>query len=375
MTRSSILRGVVVFLLAVALFLISDRPQSLLTSSTLYVSPIGNDTNPGTIYAPLRTIAKALTIIADGGRIVVRAGTYPAVKITRSNISLVAYSGEAPRIDGGITLDNVSQVLVDGFEVINADGDGIYRLGGVLILGGSHNTVQNNIVHHNVLNETNGIKVQDSSSNHILNNAVYDNGGVGIRVIGSFAAADYNEIGYNKVYGNILDGGNADGIGLIGNVSYTYIHHNDVCCNGDDAIDVWNSHYNIITDNVAHDQILNDGNGLKLGWGGDNTITNNVAYGNKYRGFSSNGGGGNYYLSNISYNNGWCGLEDSWRVTGDTRVSFFENNQAYNNGQDFCLGVYSVVIVPTLETVFPTLARTPLVATATPCRLRPRKRC
>lgn len=355
-------------------WIVSDNPKNFLSSSTLYVSPIGNDSNAGTIDFPLRTIPKALGIISDGGTIVVRVGTYPEVKVTRSSISLQAYSHEVPIINGGIYLENVSRVLISGFEVINADGNGIYRLGGIFILQGSNNTIQNCIVHHNILNETNGIKIQDSSYNHILSNVIYDNGGVGIRIIGSSSPSNYNEIGGNTVYGNVLDGWDADGIGILSSVSHTYIHDNNVYGNGDDGIDVWDTHYNLLVNNVSHDNKLGDGNGFKLGWGGDNTVQNNIAYGNRYRGFSSNGGGGNYYLSNTSYNNGWCGFEDNWRVSGDTRISTFENNQSYDNGIDFCLGDYSIVITTTTPTlVTPILTVIPTIS-PTPCR-RPKKRC
>jgi hypothetical protein len=66
----------------------------------VFVSPTGQDTNPGTQYAPFATIAKALTVAPSGGTIVLRGGTYrEKLSITR-RVTIQAYPHEAPWLDG-----------------------------------------------------------------------------------------------------------------------------------------------------------------------------------------------------------------------------------------------------------------------------------
>src|SRR5262245_17920662 len=75
-----------------------------------YVSPSGNDANPGTISSPWRTIAKALQVVTAGDTVVLRAGTYGAVNSTTTMnrggtasapITYRGYPGEEkPRIIG-----------------------------------------------------------------------------------------------------------------------------------------------------------------------------------------------------------------------------------------------------------------------------------
>src|SRR3989344_48489 len=49
---------------------------SLGSGSTYYVSPLGSDTNPGTLISPFRTIQKAANTVTLGGTVRVLAGTY-----------------------------------------------------------------------------------------------------------------------------------------------------------------------------------------------------------------------------------------------------------------------------------------------------------
>jgi hypothetical protein len=48
----------------------------VLTGTTYYVSPSGNDINPGTMALPFATIQKAIATATSGDAIVVEAGTY-----------------------------------------------------------------------------------------------------------------------------------------------------------------------------------------------------------------------------------------------------------------------------------------------------------
>jgi len=87
-------------------------------SGDLYVSPTGDDTNPGTLAAPLKTIAKARDLVrtmTSGMKsditVYLRGGTYPqpsTLTFTNAdsgtggfNVKYLAYVGERPLITGG----------------------------------------------------------------------------------------------------------------------------------------------------------------------------------------------------------------------------------------------------------------------------------
>jgi PKD repeat protein len=97
-----------------------------------YVSPQGNDTNPGTEALPFRTIQRAADVVQAGNLVFVKAGTYSDFSVTRSGspgqpIVFRAYPGEKPiirgsRTDGVILINESSYIIIDG---INVDGGGL----------------------------------------------------------------------------------------------------------------------------------------------------------------------------------------------------------------------------------------------------------
>jgi len=135
-----------------------------------------------------------------------------------------------------------------------------------------------------------------------------------------------------------IAGGNADGLGSSsGNdpQGIYYGHHtfkNNIIYNcSDDGLDVWTSRHNTIKNNILHhigysnysnggsasvDEVVGDGNGYKLGKGGYNTVTNNVAYDIRSDGFESNLGKYLTLYNNTAYKckeRGFC-MYDSFAV-------------------------------------------------------------
>ena len=53
------------------------RAASAAGGTTYYVAPSGNDSNPGTIAQPWRTIQKAADTMVAGDTVYIRAGTFP----------------------------------------------------------------------------------------------------------------------------------------------------------------------------------------------------------------------------------------------------------------------------------------------------------
>jgi hypothetical protein len=86
------------------------------SAATRYVSPTGNDANPGTLAAPLATPGKALALAGAGDTVLLRAGTYSIsrpLSITQAGLTLRSYPGEWARIVAGTSdLTNLTSVVV-----------------------------------------------------------------------------------------------------------------------------------------------------------------------------------------------------------------------------------------------------------------------
>ncbi len=336
-------------------------PQAV--AKTYYVSTTGNDANSGALTTPFKTISKAINAALTGDSIYVRAGTYPSFAVSKSGITIAAYSGEMPVISGGIGIRcyNANNVIIQGFEVTGASGN---YIGAIMLDNCSNVTIQGNKVHDNTAATVTGITLS-GSNNKILNNEVFNNNYSGIRLSGTSLN---NEVAFNRVYNHTMSAGDSDGIDIaVSSVTKTNIHDNTVFGNSDDGIDTWVSPENIITNNITYSNGgTGDGNGIKLGGdtnGGNNTVTGNISYSNETCGFTSNGDG-NYYESNTSYDNGTCGFDDNWRVAGNTQKSSFINNRAYNNptGNFRTLAEYLTIFIGNLETA---PGATPVAATST----------
>jgi hypothetical protein len=131
-------------------------PLVMLSRPAYYVSPLGNDSNPGTYDLPWRTVTRAANNVGPGDRVYIRGGIYiETVKIYQSGtqelpIQFLAFPGETPILDGEYYLPSPGAGLLSifgdwveiyGIEVQNSNyyGIGLY---------GKHNTVDNVFVHH-----------------------------------------------------------------------------------------------------------------------------------------------------------------------------------------------------------------------------------
>jgi len=129
------------------------------SSKELYVSPDGNDKNPGSLSAPFRTIQHAVDLAEPGHTVLLRGGVYnesveirdkkctPAARITVRN-----YPGEKPivrgssssRADAIVSIKSSTYVVVEGLtidevmKVTNVRGDWIAGFH----VSGSSNTVK-----------------------------------------------------------------------------------------------------------------------------------------------------------------------------------------------------------------------------------------
>jgi ankyrin repeat protein len=255
--------------------------ELLMGDYCVFVSPDGQDANPGTSSLPLRTIPAALDIVGPGNNIVLRGGTYHCprtVYINKSGeagrpIRIIGYPGETPILD-------FSQARGFSFFVTGA----YWHLKNLLITQGDRGVVlHGNKAHHNILDQL----------------SVCENGLVGIHVM---EGAAYNIIVNCDVYKNVdLDflGNNADGVAVANNPGQGNTIIGTRCWNNsDDGFDFGNN----LTSGIrlehcyAWDQGKNiwglpffggNGNGFKFPGAGRDTIINCVAWDNLRRGFDA----------------------------------------------------------------------------------------
>lgn len=148
-----------------ALFLAAPALTYSAPPATYYVASNGNNQNTGSKQSPLQTISYALSKAMPGDVVLVRGGNYAEkVVFPRSGsqgqyITLKAYTGEKPVINGStltvngfeglVTINNVSWVIMDGFEVSNFKSNSASGFpDGIVVKGaGSHIIVRNNEIH------------------------------------------------------------------------------------------------------------------------------------------------------------------------------------------------------------------------------------
>jgi hypothetical protein len=71
------------------------------TAAVVFASPGGNDGWPGTVSAPVRTLAQAIALAPSGGTIVLRAGSYhESVTLYGKAVTIQSYPNEAVWFDG-----------------------------------------------------------------------------------------------------------------------------------------------------------------------------------------------------------------------------------------------------------------------------------
>ncbi len=108
-------------------------PRSLAAApagATYYVGPSGSDASAGTEAAPWRTLKKALSSLSAGDTLLVRGGLYletcnPSIRqgSATAPITVRAYPGERPVLQGLLNLSRPSYWTLDGLNVTWKDGN------------------------------------------------------------------------------------------------------------------------------------------------------------------------------------------------------------------------------------------------------------
>ena len=244
-----------------------------LEAATYYIDGSnGNDSNPGTIVSPWKTIGKANSTLKAGDTVYLRAGTYTSQQIKPSHsgkygnyITYQNYKEEAVTLSGGTyqcDLANVDYIKVDGIKFYSA------RIKWVRFSAASYNVIQN---------------------------CTFDgcNAWSGIRFTTDVGRSDYNQI-LNCTFKDAP----------LLNPCPQVDGENDCYTAPADYIDCYNGYYNLIAGNdfgsVSHNTIMFD-----------HTTKYNVARGNSSHNEFRSGFG----IENVSY-------------------ILIENNTFYDHGND-----------------------------------------
>jgi hypothetical protein len=200
---------------AVAILASLTAPLNAFAGATYYVSPSGNDGNPGTAAAPWRTLTKAANTLTAGTTAIVKPGTYyESITPARSGTagSLITFKAETAGtaiLDGqnsrshGVNVRSTpaSYIRIDGFEIRNFTGNAVY----LNDWGTALNTgieVANCSIHDNA---GDALNFRNSRDSRIENCDIYGNGKTAIAVGGQTGSINLLVRGC-KIHNNVQDG-------------------------------------------------------------------------------------------------------------------------------------------------------------------------
>lgn len=317
-----------IFLFACLLVATTFVLPTLSYSGTYYVSTNGNDGNPGSLTSPFRTIKFALGRLIAGDTLLIRGGTYsekleshngtnfPSGNSWENPVLISAFSGEAVTLAGkisiGIETPTTQYVIFDGI-IIDATGQDT----GISINGGAHHL---RFINGEVKNSggTSGITTtytNDSNPSNtyheFINMNIHHNGITKNLDHGFYVKTSGNLIEYCRIHDNAAWG------------IVNYVLDGDPRANN-----------NIYRNNLLYNNgnILGSGGGISISRGDNNSIYNNVVWGNE-NGIKVNNIGNPReakVYNNTVYKNKARGI-DVFPGAVDTKVI---NNISFNNSID-----------------------------------------
>ncbi len=335
----------------------------LLTSITLsgqnkyYVSTTGNDSNPGTISQPWRTIQHAANSVSAGDTVFVRGGTYNEtvyINVSGSQtggfITFKNYETENAVVDGsGLTLTNdnglftiedQNYIAIKGFEIRNYSTSANYLVpSGIYITGTSnHIEIRNNKIHDIANNadppgrDAHGIAVYGNNITDSIYSIKIDGNELYNLTLGSSEALVLNgNVSDFQVTNNTVH--DADNIGI------DCIGFEQVCPNPDldqarNGTVAGNTVYNITSyNNPSYGVHQYGAGGIYVDGGKDITVEKNTVYNSdigvelssEHKGKST---GGIILRNNLFYLNNIAGIA----IGGyDTQRGSTDNCKIYNN--------------------------------------------
>ena len=243
-----------------------DPSTETVASKIYYVSPNGSDGNAGTMNSPFKTITAALNKAVAGDTVMARGGTYnekisfPKSGTSDKNITLKAYAGEKPVIDGStitvsgwtalVTFAGVRYITLEGFDICN-------------LFSSAFNTDPEGIA---INGNSKDITIKNCNIYNIKSSATLNNwrSGHAIFVIGNGTAAISNlvitgctvhdtQTGTSE---NITLAGNIDGFTISHNTMYNTENIGIIIAGGDNLNPTGNAATNFARNGVVSDNVL-----------------------------------------------------------------------------------------------------------------------
>lgn len=293
----------------------------------IYVSASGDDSNPGTLELPFKTLTKAVSVSGPDTLIYMRGGVYYDSTTIRLNktgqlnkyIKIWAYPGEKPILDfAGQPVSTSSRGIqishnywhLKGLEIRNAKDNGIY-------ISAWYTIVENCVIHD--CNDT-GLQISGNGSyNLILNCDSYGNNDPLTNGENADGFAPKLDIGPGNVFRGCRAWNNADDGWDI--------------YEGDEPVlieDCWAFRNGFNIWGIPNFQ--GDGNGFKLGGNfvaAAHKIVRSVAFDNKSKGFDQNNNTAGITLYN---NTGWRNQSRnfSFPLTPTSGQHILKNNISYS---------------------------------------------
>lgn len=150
-----------------------------------YVSPQGDDQNPGTLAAPFRTIQYATDLVEPGDTVYVRGGVYPEKVSIRKDgtaaaqIRFLAYQDERPIIDGAYT---IPPIPTDGWiNCGDEEADSCYHYGPLVVIQGSYLTFAGFDIYRSA---GRGLLIRDATHIAIQDNRIHENRYAAVKMVG-----------------------------------------------------------------------------------------------------------------------------------------------------------------------------------------------
>jgi len=215
------------------------------TNSSFYVATTGDDSNPGTLAAPWRTIQHAADCARAGSTVYVRGGIYEELVSLKASgnasdgfITFRSYPDETAVLDAAhftptgrtavLTIQNKSYVRIMGFEIRNfrTAEHRLVPLGISVIGSGSHIELLKNNVHH-IEQTFDGRDAPGHGAN-----------GFGIAVYGTDANTPITDLIIDGNEVHHLKTGSSESLVVNGNVTNFRITGNTVHDNNNIGIDV-----------------------------------------------------------------------------------------------------------------------------------------
>jgi len=264
-----------------------------------YISPDGNDSWPGSLEYPWRTINKANTTLLPGQTVLIREGTYQETisPINSGNlgnyITYKNYPNETAilsDVSRGANLSNRNHIILDGLTVTNTSQNWIRMEN-----SSNYNVIQNCNLSLN--HEWSGIYLRNASYNKIFNNSI---DGAGVSYGGDLIYLRNNAT-HNLIEGNDFGDAEHGCLNIVGDGGtteygdgprYNIIRDNYFHTTLHTAFQLeMNAYHNLVENNIFFETARDDPDHVAAGLQIDassNIIRNNIIYNGRYNGLMVN---------------------------------------------------------------------------------------